>query len=167
MGDSTIRMSGIKNFAIEDGVGVRMSLYSSICPHRCDGCHNPNTWNYENGYDATIDELFDCLIKNKHISGVTFSGGDPFAQSMQFYYLALKIRSKTKLDIWSYTGYTYEEILLDKSKRLLLEQCDVIVDGKFVKELKDIKLPFRGSSNQRIIDVQKSLKSGEVVLYSA
>ena len=163
--DMIIRMSGIKRLATEDGVGIRMSLYSCICPHRCKGCHNPQTWSYENGYDTTVDELFKLIINNKHITGVTLSGGEVFVQPLQFYYLALKIKSETSLNIWAYSGYTYEQLLRDWKKRLLLEQCDVLVDGQFIEELKDLRLKFRGSSNQRLIDVQKSLKQGEVVLY--
>lgn len=160
--DITIRMSGIKSYAIEDGVGIRMSLYSCMCPHRCKGCHNPQTWDYESGYDETVDSLYEKIVNNKHIDGVTFSGGDPFVQWKQFYDLAVKIKNTTKLNIWCYTGYTYEELMQD-DRRLLVEQVDVLVDGKFIEAKKDLKLRWRGSSNQRIINVQESLKQGKVV----
>lgn len=160
-----IRMSGVKRYAIEDGCGIRTSLYSCMCNHKCNNCHNKVTWEYKNGYNSTIKDLYAYV--NESSFNVTFSGGDPFIQWEGFYHLARMIKDRTTKTIWAYSGYTYEEILEDKCMRLLLEQCDVLVDGKFIDELKDISLAFRGSSNQRIIDVKKSLTKGEVVLYDS
>lgn len=160
--DNIIRMSGIKEYAIEDGVGIRTSLYSCICHHKCKNCHNTITWDYKNGYDETVENLFN-IIKNIKETNVTFSGGDPFEQSIQFCRLAKLIKSETNKTIWVYSGYTYEEIIKDDNKKSLLENCDVLVDGKFIEHLKDIKLKFRGSSNQRIIDIQESLKRNIIV----
>lgn len=160
-----IRMSGIKKYAIEDGVGIRMSLYSCFCPHHCKGCHNPMTWDYDNGYDETIENLFQLIKENENIDGVTFSGGEPFEQWKQFYELSKLIKTETKLNIWCYTGYTYEQLIKDDEKRLLLEMCDVVIDGRFVESKKDLTLSYRGSSNQRVINVKETIKKGEVVLW--
>ena len=155
-------MSGEKKYAIEDGLGLRMSFYSCSCPHHCKGCHNPDTWDYRNGYDDTVEELYKKIISNKHIEGVTFSGGEPFVQWKQFYELAKLIKKNTNLNIWCYTGYVYEDLIKD-DRKLLLEQCDVLVDGKFILEQKDLTLKWRGSKNQRIIDIKKSLEEGLLI----
>lgn len=158
----SIKMAGIKNYAIEDGEGIRTSLYCVYCTHACPGCHNQETWNGENGYYMDIFELFNIIQKNDK-TNVTFSGGDPFFQWYEFYKLAQLIKKNTNKTIWIYSGFTYEQIINDDKKRLLLENCDVLVDGRFEKDLKDLNLKFRGSSNQRIIDIKESLKQGIVV----
>ncbi|NDV57819.1 anaerobic ribonucleoside-triphosphate reductase activating protein [Bacteroides sp. 519] len=145
-----------------DGPGFRTAIYSAGCAHQCPGCHNPQSWNINNGSLYSVDTLMD-IIKADEFANVTFSGGDPFTQIEGFTELARRIKLETKKSIWCYTGYLFEQIV--KSPRLsqILPYVDVIVDGRFVDALKDEDLRFRGSSNQRIIDVQKSLKKDIVV----
>ena len=145
---------------IVDGEGIRFSIYLAGCSHRCKGCHNPESWNPLAGSPLT-DEVIDGMISqikaNPLLDGITFSGGDPFYHSEAFLPVIRKFREQTGLNIWCYTGYTYETLLADPLRRPILDYIDVLVDGKFVEELKDISLRFRGSSNQRIIDVKKTL----------
>lgn len=150
-----------------NGDGLRTVLWVAGCEHKCVGCQNPMTWKADSGilFDAEAKkELFDNLHKS-YISGVTFSGGDPlyFSNRSEVLDLAKDIRSifGDRKSIWLYTGYLWEEIKCVPG----IEVIDVIVDGRFVKELAEINYPWAGSTNQRIIDVKKSLESGTVVLY--
>lgn len=142
---------------VNNGTGFRVTLWVAGCSHHCRGCHNPESWDYNQG--KTLREvrkdLFDRLDKS-YIQGLTLSGGDPLAQSrkslLELYFLLRRIKKKfPNKDIWIYSGYTHEEILQDKFKKLVLSQCDVLVDGLYRYALRDTSLPFRGSSNQRII----------------
>lgn len=148
-----------------DGPGIRTSVYCAGCLNGCKGCHNPQSWNIENGVRTDIDEILK-VIKLDDAHGVTFSGGDPMLQASAFTELARRIHNELNKNIWCYTGYTFEEILHDEAKKALAAEVDVIVDGRFVLELKDPDLLFRGSSNQRILDAQKSLKAGRAILYN-
>ena len=141
---------------ISNGVGCRVTLWISGCFHQCKGCHNPHTWNYEQGKyvtDETIEEIGKWLEK-PYIKGLTISGGDPLANSifvmgeLENFCKKIKERFPDK-DIWIYTGYVYENLREDQLK--VLQYCDVLVDGPYKEELRDLTLPFRGSSNQRII----------------
>ena len=144
-----------------DGVGVRQVFWTSGCPHHCKGCHNPQTWEYKQGTYYEPKEIASIALQSPY--NVTFSGGDPFIQAEDLREIcAILERSKT---IWVYTGYTWEQLLENEQMKSVLEHIDVLVDGQFVEELRDTSLVFRGSSNQRIIDVRKSLEAGEVVLY--
>lgn len=145
-----------------DGPGFRTSIYAAGCTHCCAECHNPQSWNVNNGKEYTIGTLFD-IIKEGEFSDVTFTGGDPLMHVEAFTELAKRIKTETNKTIWCYTGYVYENI--PKSDRLsqLLPFIDVLVDGRFIEELKDESLQFRGSSNQRIIDVQESLRKKKVI----
>lgn len=152
-----IRVVDITSPDVNNGTGFRVTLWVAGCSHHCRGCHNPETWNYNQG-KALRDVWKDLIIKlNKsYIKGLTLSGGDPLAQSkislLELYFLLKRIKRKfPDKDIWIYSGYTYEEILQDKFKKLVLSQCDVLVDGPYKYALRDTSLPFRGSSNQRII----------------
>ena len=134
-----------------------MTLWVAGCSHHCRGCHNPESWDYNQGKSLreVRKDLFDRLDKS-YIQGLTLSGGDPLAQSrkslLELYFLLRRIKKKfPNKDIWIYSGYTHEEILQDKFKKLVLSQCDVLVDGLYRYALRDTSLPFRGSSNQRII----------------
>ena len=142
---------------VNNGLGFRVTLWVAGCNHHCRGCHNPETWKYKQGKSlrSVRKDLFSKLDKS-YISGLTVSGGDPLAQSkaslIELYFLLKRIRKKfPNKNIWIYSGYTYEEILQDKFKKLVLSQCDVLVDGPYKYALRDLSLPFRGSSNQRII----------------
>ena len=142
---------------VNNGTGFRVTLWVAGCSHHCRGCHNPESWDYNQGKSLreVRKDLFDKLDKS-YIQGLTLSGGDPLAQSrkslLELYFLLRRIKKKfPNKDIWIYSGYTHEEILQDKFKKLVLSQCDVLVDGLYKYALRDTSLPFRGSSNQRII----------------
>lgn len=142
---------------VNNGTGFRVTLWVAGCSHHCRGCHNPESWDYNQGKSLreVRKDLFDKLDKS-YIQGLTLSGGDPLAQSrkslLELYFLLRRIKKKfPNKDIWIYSGYTHEEILQDKFKKLVLSQCDVLVDGLYRYALRDTSLPFRGSSNQRII----------------
>lgn len=145
-----------------DGPGFRTTIYCAGCTNACPGCHNPQSWDIRNGHPVSTDELLDEILSDP-FANVTFSGGDPMFQAGGFAELAQAIREKSDKTIWCYTGLLYEQILQHPEQKRLLTLLDVLVDGPFVQKLRDEDLYFRGSSNQRIIDVQKSLSSGEVV----
>ncbi|MBS7318758.1 MAG: anaerobic ribonucleoside-triphosphate reductase activating protein [Prevotella sp.] len=145
-----------------DGPGFRTSIYCAGCYHECPGCHNPQSWNPGGGHPMTTDEVMKIIVADPY-ANVTFSGGDPLYQAEGFTELARAIRSQTQKTIWCYTGFTFEAIVKIPRYRQLLDEIDVLVDGPFVKSLRDEDLLFRGSSNQRLIDVPASLVKGEVV----
>lgn len=160
---TTISILEIVEDTTVDGPGFRTSVYSSGCPHHCPGCHNPQSWNIENGHPVEIDEILKVILDDP-FADVTFTGGDPMFQPHGFTELAKGIREHSTKNIWCYTGYRFEELLQNPVQKALLEQIDVLVDGRFIEALKDEELCFRGSSNQRIIDVQASLKKGETIV---
>ena len=133
------------------------------CRHHCPNCHNPQTWDTEGGTLYSVEQLQQQIRDAQLQSGLTLSGGEPFLQVEPLLEIVRTAKEK-QLNIWAYSGFTYEELLADERKKRLLVQLDVLVDGKFVNELKDYRLVFKGSRNQRIIDVQKSLQSGSVIL---
>ena len=147
-----------------DGPGFRTSIYAAGCDNRCKGCHNPQSWDINNGHRMTTDEIME-VIRQDPFANVSFSGGDPMYQAEGFAELAEAIRKQTDKTIWCWTGYTFELLVRMPKQRRLLVLIDVLVDGPFVESLKDPDLLFRGSRNQRLIDVPKSLKAGRVVLY--
>ena len=166
----------IKKTDIANGEGVRVSLFVSGCTHHCKGCFNAETWDFNFGKEFT-DEVHSEVItalKPDYIKGLSLLGGEPFEPQNQRVLVGLLREVKSlypKKDVWCYTGYLLDKELLNDSRARcevtdeMLSMIDVLVDGEFKQELKDITLKFRGSSNQRIIDVQKSLQSGEIVLY--
>ena len=145
-----------------DGPGFRTSIYCAGCHHECPGCHNPQSWNPGGGHPMTTDEVMKIIVADPY-ANVTFSGGDPLYQAEGFTELARAIRSQTQKTIWCYTGFTFEASVKIPRYRQLLDEIDVLVDGPFVKSLRDEDLLFRGSSNQRLVDVPASLAKGEVV----
>lgn len=149
----TVRILDIIRGTCVDGVGLRTSIYFSGCNHFCKGCHNQVSWNIHNGKAYTIDEVLD-IIKEEPFN-VTFSGGDPLFQCDGVTELARRIKEETDKTIWLYTGYTYEEILDNEWLGQILPYIDVLVDGRFIEELRTEELPFRGSTNQRIIELNK------------
>lgn len=165
MGSKKVRLAGIAYESLVNGPGMRRVFFAQGCKHNCKGCFNPSTHDFKGGQLKDIDELVCDVKSNPMITGVTFSGGDPFEQPEEFAYMAAKI-NELNLNIWCYTGYTFEDIIngSDKAKKHLLSNVDVLVDGKFQESKKNIKLKFRGSSNQRIIDVKKSLAFNDIVL---
>ena len=148
-----------------DGPGFRTSIYCAGCPHHCPGCHNPQSWAADGGEDMSVEDLM-TMIEADPFADVTFSGGDPMAQAEGFTVLAKTIKERTTKTIWCYTGYTFETLLQMPAQRELLNYIDVLVDGPFVEDLRDIDLLFRGSRNQRLIDVPTSLRFGRVVEWS-
>ncbi len=144
-----------------DGPGLRTSIYFAGCSHHCEGCHNPQSWDINNGKPTTIEELLEVIRYNEF--PVTFSGGDPFFQIEAVTELAHQIKEQLGYGIWCYTGYLWEEILQHEEFMPLLQYVDVIVDGRFVLKERNISLLFRGSNNQRIIDVQQSLQTKTIV----
>ena len=166
----------IKNYDIADGEGVRVTLFCSGCTNCCEGCFQPETWDFCYGKEytkETEDQLIQMLT-NPNIQGLTLLGGDPFEPSNQRTLITLLRRVKQELptkDVWAYTGFVYEQDLLEGQRKHtevtdeMLSYIDVLVDGPFVIDEKDISLYFRGSTNQRVIDMPKTLKSGNVVIY--
>ena len=140
-----------------DGSGLRTSIYSQGCTHKCWGCHNPQTWDFDGGKEYDVEELFDIILSDV-FSDVTFTGGDPLLQVEAFTQLAKMVKNKTNKTIWCYTGYTYERIKESPKLSQILPFIDVLVDGPFMMEKRNTDLKFRGSSNQRIIH----LKGGEI-----
>ncbi len=161
---TTISIMKIKESTTVDGPGLRTSIYCAGCINACPGCHNPQTWDINAGKRMGIEEILQ-KIKDEDFCNVTFTGGDPMYQAKEFAELAERIKSETGKNIWCYTGYTFEECLADEAKKSLLELIDVLVDGRFKIELRNTELLFKGSSNQRIIDVQKSLASRNIILF--
>lgn len=153
-----LRISGIVEESIVDGEGIRFVIFTQGCPHHCKGCHNPSTHDFSGGRIVTIDEVFSQIKGNPLLSGVTFSGGEPFCQPKPLIELAKRIH-QIGLNIWSYTGYTLEQLMnMGEDEKKLLHEVDFLVDGKFILEEKDLSLPFRGSRNQRILNLQKMRK---------
>ncbi len=145
-----------------DGPGFRTSIYCAGCRHECVGCHNPQSWDFQGGHAMTTDEVMR-IIEADPYANVTFSGGDPMYQPEGFAELARAIKERTTKDIWCYTGFTFEMLVSNPRQRALLELIDVLVDGPFIKSQRDESLRFRGSRNQRLIDVPQSLSEGHVV----
>lgn len=158
-----LRIAGVVQESIVDGPGIRYTIFTQGCPFHCDGCHNPQAQALGGGMEVKLLVLYQEIVQNPLITGVTFSGGEPFIQTRPLIALA-KILKKAGYDLWSYSGYTYDKLVNDSMRKALLECLDVVVDGPFVKKLHSLDLDYRGSSNQRIIDVQKSLAQGQVVL---
>ncbi len=160
---TTISILEIVEDTTVDGPGFRTSVYSSGCPHHCPGCHNPQSWNIENGHPVEVDEILKVILDDP-FADVTFTGGDPMFQPQGFTELAKAIKLHSTKNIWCYTGYRFEELLQNPAQKALLEQIDVLVDGRFIEALKNGELRFRGSSNQRIINVPASLEKGATVV---
>ncbi|MGI6222052.1 MAG: anaerobic ribonucleoside-triphosphate reductase activating protein [Prevotella sp.] len=142
-----------------DGPGFRTSIYCAGCPNGCKGCHNPQSWNINNGHWMSTEDIMKELGDDP-FANVTFTGGDPMYQPEGFAELADAIKTKLGKTIWCYTGFTFENLYRNERQRKLLNRIDVLVDGPFVEKLRNPDLLFRGSSNQRLIDVRKSIESG-------
>ena len=160
---ATISILEIVEDTTVDGPGFRTTVYCAGCPNRCPGCHNPQSWDIANGREVDIEEILKVILADP-FADVTFSGGDPMFQPVGFAALAKAIKERSGKTIWCYTGYLFEDLLNNVQQKGLLEYIDVLVDGRFIEVLKSEELRFRGSSNQRIIDVQASLSSGTTVL---
>lgn len=162
---TTVRIAGIIRESIVDGPGIRFVVFTQGCPHACAGCHNPQSHDFEGGYDCELDKIITEIQKNPLLSGVTFSGGEPMMQPKPLAELAARIKALGK-DLMIYSGFTAEE-LLEMGKTTpaildLLKLTDILVDGKFEEEQKDLTLLFRGSRNQRVIDAKTTAETGIV-----
>ena len=147
-----------------DGPGLRTAIYCAGCVNRCPGCHNPESWDISNGKRMSTEEILKIILADP-FADVTFSGGDPMYQPEGFSELAAAIKANSTKNIWCYTGYTFEDILENPRQKQLLQHIDILVDGRFIESLKDESLYFRGSSNQRLIDVQASLAQNKTIIY--
>lgn len=165
---SSIRIAGCVNDSVVDGEGYRYSIFVQGCPHNCKGCHNPHTHSFDGGRIADTEEFLQEIDDNMLLSGVTFSGGEPFCQAEPLAELAEKIHER-ELSVWCYSGFTLEQLwakaVTEPAVGRLLASIDVLVDGPFVDEQKNLELSFRGSENQRIIDMKKTRAKGEPVLW--
>lgn len=165
---NTVRLAAnIQQDSIVDGEGLRTVIWLQGCPHHCPGCHNPETHDFNGGKEITLNDLLDQIENLVSQDGVTISGGEPFAQPEALIAILKKAQEK-KLNRWVYTGYTFEKLIaLAKDNSLYLEilkLIDILVDGQFLLNQKSLTVKFRGSTNQRIIDVKKSLKTGQIFL---
>lgn len=155
-----LRMAGMIEESIVDGPGIRTTIFGQGCPHKCRGCHNPDTWDFEGGMAVEEQEIAETIKSNPLITGVTFSGGEPFSQPRAFYKLASLLKPEG-YEIACYTGYTLEQLLEGtKEQKALLDSIDILIDGPFIAEQKTMAALFRGSSNQRILDVPESRMKG-------
>lgn len=148
--------------SIVDGPGLRTVIWFQGCAHNCKNCHNPQTHDFSQGFYKSADEIVDFYLAQGLQTGITLSGGDPFYQVEGLYELVQKLKNNN-INIWCYTGFVYED-LLQKYKNIL-QYIDVLVDGLYIDSLRDLSLKFRGSSNQRLINVQQSLLQKKVVLW--
>ena len=160
-----LTIAGVVKESIVDGPGIRYTVFTQGCPHHCPGCHNPQTWDFEGGQPTTAQALFEDFQKDPILKGITFSGGEPFCQPEPLTELAKLVHGAGK-DVTIFTGYTYEQLLekQDPAVDALLAQCDLLIDGPFVMAQRNLELRFRGSENQRLIDMKKTRQAGCVVL---
>lgn len=160
----SINVAGIINDSITDGPGIRLTLFVQGCPHHCPGCHNAHTWPFAGGTPMQPDEVMERIRQNPLLSGVTFSGGEPLCQAAALLPLARAVR-QAGLELAIYTGYTFEELLTQAEPAVmqLLALTDTLIDGRYIAARRNLELCFRGSENQRILDVQASLQAGHAV----
>lgn len=160
-----LRISGIESESIVDGRGFRYVIFTQGCPHHCPGCHNPQTHDFNAGSWVDIADLFEEICENPLLKGVTFSGGEPFCQPEPLVELAKQIHARN-LDVTVFTGYTYEELLdrHDSFTDALLSETDILIDGRFLLDQKDLTLSFKGSRNQRIIDMNQTRQAGHLII---
>ena len=163
MESNKIRVAGLTNDSIVDGLGFRFVIFTQGCLHHCKGCHNPETWAMDQGNLMDIDEIKEKIKRNGLLDGITFSGGDPFYQPDACANLA-KWAHENKLNVWAYSGFTYEELLEKPEVKEFLDEVDVLVDGPFILEEKSLLLNFRGSKNQRVIDLNETRRTGKITL---
>jgi len=164
-----VRLSGRLCESIVDGPGLGYVLFAQGCPHKCGGCHNQHTHNFSGGFDMSIKDILNEMDENPFLSGITLSGGEPFCQPEPMLTLAEMVKSRGK-SVVAYSGWTFEELMEmsneDDNIKKLMYTVDILIDGRYEESKKDLKLPFRGSSNQVIVDMAKSMCSGTKLSYS-
>ena len=159
-----LNLAGIAGDSIVDGPGIRTTVFGQGCPHHCPGCHNPETWEFGCGTEVSVEAVAEMVKANPLCRGVTFSGGEPFAQAGEFAKLGRLLKA-AGYEVASYSGYTFEQLMQGTAEqRELLETVDVLIDGPFVQAERSLELNFRGSRNQRILNVKASLAAGQAVL---
>lgn len=159
-----MRISNTISDSIVDGRGFRFVVFTQGCPHRCEGCHNPSTHDFEGGREVSLQWLLEQMRSNPLCDGLTLSGGEPFAQAKECFELA-RMTHEAGMNVWCYTGYTFEQILEsgDEDMLALLRESDVLVDGPFILEQRTLTLRWRGSRNQRVLDSMRSLEAKQAV----
>jgi anaerobic ribonucleoside-triphosphate reductase activating protein len=163
-----MRLSGITPESLVDGPGLRYVIFTQGCHHACPHCHNQQSWDVSGGKEYSVKQIIRFIKQQKKIKrGVTFSGGEPFLQADELAQAALAAHQRG-WDVVTYTGFTYEQLLEDNSDgiKALLAETDILIDGKYIHKLRSVKLQFRGSSNQRIINISETQKKGQVVLWT-
>ncbi|MDD4169133.1 MAG: anaerobic ribonucleoside-triphosphate reductase activating protein [Desulfotomaculaceae bacterium] len=164
--NTLIRVAGLISESIVDGLGIRFVVFAQGCRHNCPGCHNPETHSFTGGHLVDINSILLEMRDNRLLDGITLSGGEPFEQAAAFAELARKAKA-FGYNVMTYTGYTYERILEGMNERAgwanLIKHTDILVDGKFEQARKSLLLPFRGSANQRIIDVNESFRTNKII----
>lgn len=163
----SLRIAGIQKESIVDGEGYRYAIFTQGCNHQCKGCQNQETWDFNGGKlysQSELEEVVKDIESNPMLDGITLSGGDPFYQADACAELIKSIKSKREdITVWAYTGFTWEELIKSPEMLNLAKLCDVIVDGRYIENKRKLELEFRGSSNQRLIDVKKTIAAGKVV----
>lgn len=161
-----MRIYGLVQDSIVDGPGFRFSCFVQGCPHHCPGCHNPDSHDYNGGTEMTTDEVIAQMLSNPLTDGLTLTGGEPFAQAEDCLTIA-RAAHENGLNVWSYSGWTFEKLLNEgtQGQKALLRELDVLVDGPFMIEERSLTLNWRGSRNQRVINVPATLEKGEIVLF--
>lgn len=160
--------SQIRTMDISNGEGIRTSIFVSGCNRHCKGCFNKEAWNFNSGKIFNSEKYFKIcdLLKKPYCAGLSILGGEPFDQKDNYLLIELcKAAHTIGKDVWIWSGYTFEELKTDDKKLELLQECDILVDGPFINEQKDLSLKWRGSTNQRVIDIKESFASGKVVEY--
>ena len=155
-----MRIAGIVNDSIVDGPGLRLAIFAQGCPHHCPGCHNPESHDFAGGSGMDTEKIIACMDANPLLDGITLTGGEPFEQPDACRILADAAHARG-LNVWAYSGYTFEQLCAVPEKRRLLEACDVLVDGPFLLAERSLDLRFRGSKNQRVLKVAELLAGGE------
>ena len=158
-----LELASIVTDSIVDGPGIRTTIFAQGCPHRCPGCHNPESWEFGKGVMMSEEEVFSIIRSNPLSKGVTFSGGEPFAQAAGFAKLSQMLK-RAGYEVAAYSGYTFEEIMKSEEMKVLLSSIDVLIDGPFILAERSLELNFRGSRNQRVLNVPESLASGVAIL---
>lgn len=160
-----LQVAGVVGESIVDGPGIRYTIFVQGCPHHCPGCHNPQTHPFEGGRELDIDDAFEDFRKDPILKGITFSGGEPFCQPGPLAELARRVHALGK-DVVTFTGYTYEQLAAmdDPAVQALLHGTDILIDGPFLLDRKNLELRFRGSENQRVIDLAGTRREGRLVL---
>lgn len=155
-----MRIAGIVNDSIVDGPGLRLAIFAQGCPHHCPGCHNPESHDFAGGSDMDTEKIIARMDANPLLDGITLTGGEPFEQPEACRILADAAHARG-LNVWAYSGYTFEQLCAVPEKRRLLEACDVLVDGPFLLAERSLDLRFRGSKNQRVLKIAELLAGGE------